>query len=93
MSKTKLNHPPAFKVSVNTTYNAFKEIYQIDKKFIGTYDYMGIAYFWSLDYKHTMRDLSEVDRRRVHNMWLDYNLDVSATSELHQELLNDFLNK
>jgi len=93
MSKVKLNNPQAFKVSLNITQKAFDKIYLLDTKFIGTYNYMGIAYFWAIDYKHTMRDLSEADRRRVHNMWLDYNLDVSEASELHEELLNDFLSK
>jgi hypothetical protein len=93
MSKNTFNKPKAFKISVNTTYNAFSKILHIDEKFVGTYDYMGIAYFWSSEYKHTMRDLSTEDRRKVHNMWLDYNLDVSGTSDFHKELLNDFLNK
>lgn len=93
MSKTKLNHPQAFKVSLTTTHKAHEKILLLDMTFVGTYDYMGVAYFWSHEYKHTMRELSEADRRRVHHMWLDYNLDVSGTSELHEELLNDFLNK
>ena len=40
------------------TMKAMIELYKVDEKFVGTKDYMGVAYFWGHEYKHTMRDLS-----------------------------------
>ena len=57
------------------TMKAMIELYKVDEKLVGTKDYMGIAYFWGHEYKHTMRDLSCAKRRKIHNLGLDRDID------------------
>ena len=57
------------------TMQATIEVYKVDKTFVGTKDYMGVAYFWGHEYKHTMRDLSHAKRRKIHNLGLDRDID------------------
>ena len=39
---------------VPMTYNAFAAIRELDLQFIGTDQYMGMAYFWHHDYKQPL---------------------------------------
>jgi hypothetical protein len=57
------------------TMQAIIEVYKVDKTFVGTKDYMGVAYFWGHEYKHTMRNLSFAKRRKIHNLGLDRDID------------------
>lgn len=57
------------------SWEAMINIHRLDKKYIGTKDYMGVAYFWGHEYKHTMRDLTYAKRRKIHNLGLDKNID------------------
>tara|TARA_R100000654_G_scaffold39856_1_gene65705 strand:+ start:461 stop:742 length:282 start_codon:yes stop_codon:yes gene_type:complete len=57
------------------TMGARVKVLRLDKKFIGTEHYMGVAYFWGHEYKHTMRDLSYAKRRKIHNLGLDRDID------------------
>ena len=50
-------------------------ILRLDKKYIGTENYMGVAYFWGHEYKHTLRELSYAKRRKIHNIGIDKNID------------------
>ena len=45
----------------------FEELFQLDRAFVGTKNYMGLAYFWEgSQVRHIMRALSAAKRRRVH---------------------------
>ena len=57
------------------SWTAIVDIHRLDESYIGTKDYMGVAYFWGHEYKHTMRDLSYAKRRKIHNLGLDRNID------------------
>ena len=93
MIKQKPNRQQTAKVTLNCTLEAYMRIIRLDESFIGTYNYMGHAFFWATEYKHQMRSLSVNERRIVHNVWLDMGLDVEDVSELHAEYLNDFCNR
>ena len=65
-----------FTLNLNTaSLKAIYKILDIDSKFVGTEDYLGLAYFWGHEYKHTMRDLSYAKRRKIHNLGLDRDID------------------
>lgn len=70
-----------------TTYKAFYKLFNLDTKFVGTINYMGVAYFWNYEYRHYLRDASTAKRIKVHNAFLNENLDVSGTSERHFEII------
>ena len=52
---------------VPLTYNAFAAIIELDLQFIGTDQYMGMAYFWHHDYKFTLRQATPRQRRIAHH--------------------------
>jgi hypothetical protein len=58
-----------------------------DEKRIGTKDYRGYAYFWNLEYKHTLRDASPIERKAIHDMWLLLNLKLNGKSKTHNKVL------
>ena len=46
--------------------NNFSAINNLDKGFIGTDDYLGIAYFWGQEVKHWLRAFTPCQRQNVH---------------------------
>ena len=46
--------------------------------------------FWSLEYKHTMRAVTKATRKAIYNSFVKWGLDLSGTSDLHQELINTY---
>jgi hypothetical protein len=46
--------------------NNFSAINNLDKGFIGTDDYLGIAYFWGHGVKHWLREFTPCQRQNVH---------------------------
>tara|TARA_R110002020_G_scaffold408749_1_gene618543 strand:+ start:218 stop:547 length:330 start_codon:yes stop_codon:yes gene_type:complete len=46
-----------------------------DIKNVGTKKYIGFAYFWGYHYKHTLRDVSIQQRKKIHNLGLDKGID------------------
>jgi hypothetical protein len=84
----KMNYIPAKNLNINAlTNDAIDGLHALDKTFIGTKNYMGIAWFWNNEYKHYLRgDVKEITyltRRRVHNAMLRAGLDVEGESEQH----------
>jgi hypothetical protein len=69
------------------TSKAYAKVNDIDKKFVGTPDYMGLAYFWGQAYKHYLRDTSAVKRQQVHKEFLANKLDLTGESDKHQEIV------
>tara|TARA_R110000824_G_scaffold269940_2_gene458409 strand:- start:1804 stop:2064 length:261 start_codon:yes stop_codon:yes gene_type:complete len=55
----------------------------LDKTFIGSADYMGMAYFWNYAYRHYLRPMSYSVNRRVHAALLAAGLDVDGESPAH----------
>ena len=72
--------------------NAFRELYKLDKKFVGTSDYMGVAWFWgSNGTKHYLRDASIHQRKKIHKKWLDAGLDLHEDTERHYEIIKEVM--
>jgi hypothetical protein len=69
------------------TLNALKKLDELDKTFIGTPDYFGMAYFWDLEYKHYLRDINMQTRVRIHNELLKAGLSVEEVSDKHKEII------
>lgn len=75
-------------INLNTiSSNAFLKIYEIDQNFINTNNYLGIAYFWSHNYRHYLRDASIAQRKKVHKLFLQNNLIVFEDSEKHFNII------
>jgi hypothetical protein len=71
----------------NITYKATKAITDLDVNFVGTPDYMGIAYFWNMAYKFEMRDASLPQRRAVHAAFLKDHLELAGESPEHEAII------
>jgi hypothetical protein len=67
------------------TGGAFIALDRTDKALIGTPDYMGIAYFWAMGYKHEMRAADSATRRAVHSAFLEAGLDIAGESPAHAQ--------
>ncbi len=81
-----------YSINLNAiSWGASGEIYKLDKKFIGTQDYMGVAYFWGHEYKHILRDMSITQRRRVHKKALKLGIDFTEVGVKQWELLSEIL--
>jgi len=60
------------------TGRASQAVIRLDQMFIGTPDDMGVAYFWSHEFKHWLRACTVAERRRVHSEWLKRGLSFEA---------------
>ena len=69
------------------SYKAFAAISDIDKNFIGTADYVGVAWFWNYEYRHYLRDASTAKRRKVHNAFVSPGLPVDGVSAAHYAII------
>ena len=76
------------RISLAATGKAIEAVLWLDAGFIGTPDYMGLAWFWNYEYRHTMRDASEAVRRRVHAAMLKAGLPVDGHSDEHAAIVN-----
>ena len=51
---------------------------------------MGVAFFWSIEYKWWLRDASPKVRRKVHQAFRKAKLKVDDDSDEHREILVKF---
>ena len=72
------------------TENAFSGLLALDKTFVGTRDYMGLASFWASAYKFTMRECSVANCKRVHHMLLLHDLVVYEESDAHLAIIEKY---
>lgn len=64
------------KINLNTiTFEAYSKLILLDKSFVGTPNYMGLAYFWNYEYRHYLRGMSMYRLRLVHKKGLAENVD------------------
>ena len=70
-----------------TTLELALQELELDNSRVGTINYQGIAFFWNMEYKHTMRDLDRETRVIIHGLWLDNNLQLNGVSDLHYKLM------
>ena len=73
------------------TFEAFEGILRLDKTFVGTANYLGLAYFWAYGYRHYFRDCSMAKRRKLHKKWLQAGLDLTGISDQHLNIIKTVL--
>lgn len=73
------------------SWAALEKLNQLDRSFVGTEDYMGLAYFWNHEYKHYLRDASITQKRRVHNHFLKNGLALAGESDEHERIVKRFV--
>lgn len=66
---------------------AWTVLQQLDESWVGTPNYMGIAWFWHIEYKHQMRDSSPLVRRRVHTALVAAGLSPKEISPEHDVIV------
>lgn len=86
MQLTELEKPTRYEVYL--TFPQFQRLHAIDKEWIGSEHYMGLAYFWAYEYRYPMRETSAYDRVRVHRAFLEAGLEPSGESDEHQAIIN-----
>ena len=74
-----------------TTIEATDKLFELDRSFIGTPNYMGLAYFWHMEYKHLLRDATISQRRRIHNKALELGIDFIKVGHKQWDLIADVL--
>lgn len=77
----------------NITSEAFFQINDLDKTFIGTNNYMGIAFYWNYEYRHFLRDATIKQRAKVHAKFLENNLDIVGQSDKHLAIIKAVIKK
>ena len=66
-------------INMNTASpKATMALLELDKSFVGSKDYLGLAYFWAHEFKHYLRDATISQRKRIHHAWLDNSLSFEA---------------
>lgn len=73
------------------TLEAFGKLNALDDTFIGTPNYMGVAYFWGHGVKHYLRGASQAQKRRVHKKWLEQGLDLYGDSDDHFRVIGEVM--
>ena len=72
----KINMDEHYKVDLylNCGMNSFEQLDKLDKSFVGTNDYMGLAYFWDHEIKWWLRDATAYQRVKVHKLFIKNNV-------------------
>ena len=63
---------------------AWSKMTELDKSFVGTFDYMGFCYFWDHEVKHQLRDATTKERKLVHDCFVLNNVPLK-TDEISKE--------
>lgn len=69
------------------TLRMFVVLMRIDEAMIGTPDYMGIAYWWSPEYKHDLRDATTKQRKKAHDALVKAGLRLDGESDEHARII------
>lgn len=78
----------SYSINLNTaTHEATQAIIKLDASFVGTENYMGVAYFWEYEYRYPMRDASVATCKAVHAKMLKADLKVNECSPAHDEII------
>ena len=75
------------RTSLYLTSDAYQRIRSADAEWVGTENYMGLAYFWAYEYRYPMRDASAYDLVRVHDAFLAAGLELDGESDAHAEII------
>jgi hypothetical protein len=63
---------------------------QLDEKFIGTNSYLGLAFFWSHDYRHYLREQSPTRLQKIHQELLKAGLTPHGVSSEHEAVIKKY---
>jgi len=81
-----------FTLNLNTaTPQALAEIMEMDNKFIGTMNYLGLAYFWGHEYKHSLRDATISQRKRIHRKGLERNVSFLVPNQEAWDIIKEVI--
>lgn len=72
------------------THEAYSAIAAIDRKFIGTKNYMGVAWFHSHCYRFLMRDISVAKRKFIHKKLMEAGVTDFST---HSDIISNIIVK
>jgi len=72
------------------TGQAFDYLNALDRTFVGTNSYMGFAYFWGQEYKHTLREANNTQRQRVHNALIKAGIDLGSESPEYEAIVKKY---
>ena len=77
-------------LTLNLTNESYDRLLALDHSLVGTDDYMGLAYFWHHEYRHTLRDCTHVSRARVHDELRAAGLPLDGCSANHGKIIRRF---
>lgn len=77
--------------SLPVTSRAYARLDALDSTLIGTPDYLGLAYYWSGEYKHFLRIATPKQRKLVHDRFLDAKLHLDGVSPQHEAIVKKVL--
>ena len=78
-------------INLNTMpHEAYMLLWHSDKNFVGTQNYVGLAYYWNYDYRHYLRDASPYVKRKVHSMFIKHGLDLVGSTEKHLSIIRKY---
>ena len=69
-------------------HEALSAIFFADMQLVGTKGYIGVGFFWNLEYKFYLRDASVAQRRKVHHAFLKAGRDLAGESPEHLAIIN-----
>jgi hypothetical protein len=78
---------PATCCSLPMTMRAFEAVLTLDEKFLGTADYMGVAYWWGYAYRHYLRAATGKERKRAHDGIVAAGLPLDGESKEHAAIV------
>tara|TARA_Y100000114_G_scaffold69778_1_gene63863 strand:- start:44 stop:349 length:306 start_codon:yes stop_codon:yes gene_type:complete len=70
MKKVSMKEHYQTKLVFNFGMDQFQDIQKLDKSYVGTLNYMGLAYFWDHEVKHALRDATPYQRVKVHKLFM-----------------------
>ena len=74
------------------TQEAHHKLWELDRSFIGTEHYMGLAYFHNYIYRHILRDDPSISqRRKIHAALLKRGLKPIDVSYEHNEVIAKYM--
>ena len=78
-------------INLNTMpHEAYMLLWHSDKNFVGTSNYVGLAYYWSYDYRHYLRDATPYVKRKVHTEFLKHGLNLAESTEKHLSIIRKY---
>ena len=78
-------------INLNTMpHEAYMLLWHSDKNFVGTKNYVGLAYYWNYDYRHYLRDASPYVKRKIHSEFIKHGLDLVGSTEKHLSIIRKY---